>query len=79
MIKKGFFKLTLSLILVIFLTVSCLDVSVRLLKAIHMLSVEEGDTLEINLMSYVFPAHIEESIEFEILRGVGEIEDTRYV
>ncbi|WP_367357066.1 Ig-like domain-containing protein [Mesotoga sp.] len=79
MIKKGFFRLTLLLTLVIFSTVSCLDVSVRLLKAIHMLSVEEGDTLEIDLMSYVFPAHIEESIEFEILRGVGEIEDTKYV
>ncbi len=79
MIKKGFFRLTLSLILVVISTVSCLDVSVRLLKVIHMLSVEEGETLEIDLMSYVFPAHIEESIEFEILRGVGEIEDTKYV
>jgi len=79
MMRKGFFRLTLSLILVIISTVSCVDVSVRLLKAIHTQSVEEGETLEIDLMSYVFPAHIEESIDFEILRGVGEIEDTIYV
>jgi len=79
MMRKGFFRLTLSLILVIISTVSCFDPTVRLLKAIHTQFVDEGRTLELDLMAYVFPVYSAEAITFEIDSEVGEIIGTKFV
>jgi len=75
---KKLFGLAIVVIIVLISTVSCFDPTVRLLKAIHAQFVEEGSTLELDLMTYVFPVHSAEAITFEIDSEVGKIIGTRF-
>lgn len=76
---KKFFGLAIVVTIVLISTVSCFDPTVRLLKAIHTQFVDEGSTLELDLMAYVFPVYSAEAITFEIDSEVGEIIGTKFV
>ncbi|RLL87104.1 Ig-like domain-containing protein [Mesotoga sp. BH458_6_3_2_1] len=76
---KKFFGLAIVVTVVLISTVSCFDPTVRLLKAIHTQFVDEGSTLELDLMAYVFPVYSAEAITFEIDSEVGEIIGTKFV
>jgi len=76
---KKYSVLAVVVVIILISTVSCFDPTVRLLKAIHTQFVDEGSTLELDLMTFVFPVYSAEAITFKIDSEVGEIIGTRFV